>query len=157
MLSLPVNRCGNRLRTARVRLGGLPGLGAIRVTPAQFTGAAVSAARRSLRNRVNARRIDPTEMATSATLKIPVRNGPKPRLRKSVTRPLFPTRSIMLPIPPVRIRPKAMQLRRCTLAGTKQRQATPVSRTAFTMIKLQKRASADSVPPNPRNAPGFSA
>ena len=38
-------------------------------------------------------------MAMSATLKIPVRTGPIPRLRKSVTRPPCETRSMRLPMP----------------------------------------------------------
>ena len=43
----------------------------------------------------------PAMMATSATLKIPVRNGPMPTLRKSMTLPMA-IRSTRFEIPPAR-------------------------------------------------------
>ncbi len=46
-------------------------------------------------------RTAPRVMATSATLKIPVRSGPTPRLRKSITSPSNRTRSIRLPSAPL--------------------------------------------------------
>ena len=96
----------------------------------------------------------PTMIATSATLKIPVRNGPTPTFMKSTTLPRA-TRSTQFDAPPANTRQTPISRHPCQ----RRRTATPTitsKRRPVPVVNSVIRTASGQSAPSPRNPPVFS-